>query len=208
MFYNNLIFILILIPLFYFQTKFLIHIIDKNKINILSDQDFSKPQAFHENSVPRAGGISIFLSLILILMYLFLTKNILFFEYISFCTLFFLLGLVDDFKINIAPKFRLMSMTFLLVSLIIFNEFYIEKTGLAFLNSFLEIDIFALFFMCLCFLFIINGSNLIDGFNGLLGIHTLIILSTLCIINLITNNLDLMLFFIVCLYYYFNFSKI
>ena len=107
MFYNNLIFILILIPLFYFQTKFLIHIIDKNKINILSDQDFSKPQAFHENSVPRAGGISIFLSLILILMYLFLTKNILFFEYISFCTLFFLLGLVDDFKINIAPKFIL-----------------------------------------------------------------------------------------------------
>ena len=63
-----------------------------------------------------------------------------------------------------------------LITLAISNKFYIQNTGIAFLNRFLEIDIFALFFVCLCFLFIINGSNLIDGYNGLLGIHTFIIL--------------------------------
>ena len=32
-------------------------------------------------------------------------------------------------------------------------------------------QIFQIIFILLCFLFIINGANLIDGFNGLLTIH-------------------------------------
>jgi len=55
----------------------------------------------------------------------------------------------------------------------------------------LEIDIFALFFVCLCFLFIINGSNLIDGYNGLLSIHALIILINLFFVNYFGGNNDL-----------------
>jgi len=75
--------------------------------------------------------------------------------------------------------------------LIISNNFYVQNTGIDFLNRFLEIDIFALFFICLCFLFIINGSNLIDGYNGLLSIHTLIILINLFVINYSSGNNDL-----------------
>ena len=82
--------------------------------------------------------------------------------------------------------------------MVISNEFYIERTGIGFLNRFLEIDIFALFFVCLCFLFIINGSNLIDGYNGLLSIHTLIILINLFFVNYLNKNNDLA-FFILCL---------
>jgi UDP-N-acetylmuramyl pentapeptide phosphotransferase/UDP-N-acetylglucosamine-1-phosphate transferase len=78
-----------------------------------------------------------------------------------------------------------------LIILVIFNKFYIQNTGMNFLNRLLEIDIFALFFICLCFLFIINGSNLIDGYNGLLSIHTLIILINLVFINYFRGNSDL-----------------
>ena len=78
--------------------------------------------------------------------------------------------------------------------MIIFNGFYIENTGIEFLDRLLEIDIFALFFVCLCFLFIINGSNLIDGYNGLLSIHTLIILINLFFVNYFNENTDLALF--------------
>ena len=74
-------------------------------------------------------------------------------------------------------------MVAILILLVILNEFYIQNTGIAFLNRFLQIDIFALFFLCLCFLFIINGSNLIDGYNCLLGIHSLIILLNLSVRN-------------------------
>ena len=65
------------------------------------------------------------------------------------------------------------------------------------MNNVLQIDIFALFFVCLCFLFIINGSNLIDGYNGLLSIHTLIILINLSFVNYLNKNIDLA-FFILC----------
>ena len=88
-------------------------------------------------------------------------------------------------------------MVVFLITLVILNKFYIDNTGIGFLNRFLEIDIFALFFVCLCFLFIINGSNLIDGYNGLLSIHTLIILINLFFVNYFGGNNDLA-FFIFC----------
>ena len=188
---NNIIFSFLLLFLGYFLKKYFLVMFQKLKFNLLNDDQFKKPQAFHENSTYRLGGIIIFFLLILVFLYLFFSKNIFFIEYISFCTLFFLLGLMDDLKINIRPKFRLLTMVCFLLILIIYNNFYIEKTGIDFLDDLLDIDIFALFFVSLCFLFIINGANLIDGFNGLLGIHTLIIISNLFIVNYITGNQDL-----------------
>ena len=99
-----------------------------------------------------------------------------------------------------------------LLVLVISNEFYVENTGIGFLNRFLQVDIFSLFFVCLCFLFIINGSNLIDGYNGLLGIHALIILINLFFVNYFNENNDLT-FFIFCgiliisLFLRYNFPK-
>ena len=188
MFFNDLIFILILIVYSYFQNRFLINIINNRNIAALSDNNFNKPQAFHEKSTSRLGGITFFSSLILVFLYMFFSKNIFYPEYISFCSLFFLLGLMDDFKINLLPKFRLLIMGALLIILVTSNELYIELTGLKFLNRLLEIDIFAFIFVSLCFLFIINGSNLIDGFNGLLSIHTLIVLLVLLAINFSSKN--------------------
>ena len=42
----------------------------------------------------------------------------------------------------------------------------------------------------MCFLFIINGSNLIDGFNGLLAINLIMINLVLTYINLERANLE------------------
>ena len=99
-----------------------------------------------------------------------------------------------------------------LITLVSYNDFYIEKSGFAFLNDLLKIDIFSIIFVCLCFLFVINGSNLIDGFNGLLGIHALIIFIILFIINLISENNGLMyiLFYsslLTLIFIIFNFPK-
>ena len=41
-----------------------------------------------------------------------------------------------------------------------------------------------IFIFLFCFLFIINGANLIDGFNGLLALQLIIINGFLLIINL------------------------
>ena len=209
---NNIIFSFLLLFFGYFFNKYILKLLYSSKCNYLIDSDYEKPQAFHEKSTYRLGGTTFFLLLMITFLYLFISKNIFFFEYISFCTLFFLLGFIDDLKVKIAPKFRLMIMVAILVFLVIYNKFYIEKTGLEFLNYLLEIDIFSLIFICLCFLFIINGSNLVDGFNGLLSIHSLIIFTILLGINFANENNDLayVLFFIILinlLFIKFNFPK-
>ena len=190
---NNLIFSILLLTFGFIFTKYLVLIIKKSNFNYLADDNFKKPQAFHESSTYRIGGIIIFSLLILVFSYLYFYKNFLLIEYISFCTFFFILGLVDDLKIKIAPKFRLLVMVIFLFVLVSFNEVSIKKTGLEFLDNLIDIDIFSLMFICLCFLFIVNGSNLIDGFNGLLGFHSLIIFAILLFINYFSGNNDLMI---------------
>tara|TARA_B100001250_G_C19756154_1_gene770193 strand:- start:287 stop:1345 length:1059 start_codon:yes stop_codon:yes gene_type:complete len=188
---SNLIlfFFLVIFGLFFYKYFFLI--LNKFNSKLFIDDEFKKPQAFHDISISTSGGIGIFISFLILCLYLFLTKQIVFYEYLSFCTLFFILGLMDDLKFNLKPKLRLVLMVIFLIFLVISNNFYIKNTGIEFLNRFLEIDIFALFFISLCFLFIINGSNLIDGYNGLLGIHALIILINLFFVNFFGGNNDL-----------------
>ena len=209
---NNIIFSSSLILFVFFISKFFLHFFNKTEFKILKDDQFNKPQAFHENSTYRLGGLIIFLSLSCVIFYLFVSKKYFISEYISFCILFFFLGFFDDLKIDIKPKFRLFLMIIFLIFLIIFHEFKIERISLEYLDHLIKIDIFALFFVCLCFLFIINGSNLIDGFNGLLGIHSFIILFILSSINLIAeiNNLSLILFCmssIILVFILFNFPN-
>jgi len=187
---NNIIFSIFLLLISFFFNKYFLLILNNGKHSILCDNNFNKPQAFHEDPTYRIGGICIIFFLTLSLSYLFFFKNFFYLDYVTFCSLFFILGLLDDLKIDIAPKFRLGAMICMLVFLIISNDIYIERTGLDFINRLLTIDIFALIFMGLCFLFIINGSNLIDGFNGLLGIHSLIIIVILFAINLINNDIE------------------
>ena len=139
---NNIIFSFLLISFGYFFTKYLLLFFEKSKNNYLIDNQFKKLQAFHESPTYRLGGVAIFSSLILVFLYLYFFKDIFFPEYLSFCTLFFFLGLVDDLKINIRPKFRLLIMIVFLAILVTSNKFYVEKSGLQFLNHLLEIDFF------------------------------------------------------------------
>ena len=209
---NNLILPFILIGFGFLFYKYFLFISNKYNLKLLIDDELKKPQAFHEFAVPTTGGLGIFFSFLILCLYLFLSKQIIYYEFLSFCTLFFILGFLDDLKLNIMPKLRLIMMIIFLFALIISNKFYVENTGIDFLNRFLEIDIFALFFVCLCFLFIINGSNLIDGYNGLLGIHTLIILTNLFFVNHFNGNNDLASFIfygilIVIIFLIYNFPK-
>jgi len=189
---DNLIFFFFLIVSSVLFNKYFLLIFKKYNHKILIDDQFKKPQAFHNSPTPIIGGLSIFLSFLLVYLYLFLFQNIIYYEYISFSILFFLLGFTDDLKINLRPKMRLGLMILFLVLLINYNNFYIEKTGIEILNNWLdESNIFSVLFIGLCFLFIINGANLIDGYNGLLGFHSLIIILNLFFVNYINENYNL-----------------
>ena len=107
---NDIIFSFLLLVGSYAINKYLIILLKNSKFNFLEDNQFKKPQAFHDISTPRLGGIIIFIQLIIVCLYLFYSKNIFHLEYISFCLLFFFLGFLDDIKINLSQTSRLLFM--------------------------------------------------------------------------------------------------
>ena len=146
---------------------------------IYLDKDFLKPQSFHDTPTPRIGGILILIFSIFYLIF-FKEKNIFFYSIISLGTLFFTIGFFDDLKFKVEPELRLLFMLALSFLIIYLLEIKINYTQIKFLDDLINYNkISQTLFICICLLFIINGSNFIDGFNGLLIIHYLIILSIL-----------------------------
>jgi UDP-GlcNAc:undecaprenyl-phosphate/decaprenyl-phosphate GlcNAc-1-phosphate transferase len=184
----------------------------KIKKGILLDQDFLKPQAFHELAIVRAGGLACIISLNIFFIIYYLIYLKVLFEYLFLCNLIFLVGFFDDLKIKISPSKRLALMIIFLLTLIYFVPIKIFNIDIPYINNFLNNEIFASFFVLLCFLFIINGANLIDGFNGLLSINLIIINSILIYINLKNDNTEFAIFIIgqliiLLCFLLFNFPK-
>ena len=204
------------LSIFTLITFFIFLIISKNshkiKKGILLDQDFIKPQAFHKSATGRAGGLAgvISLNIFFIIYYLIFSKIL--FEYLFLCNLMFLIGFLDDLKIKISPSKRLALMIIFLFALIYFIPIKILNIDIQYINIFLNNEIFSSFFVLLCFLFIINGANLIDGFNGLLSVNLIIINSVLIYINLNNDNTEFSVFvigqiIILLSFLLFNFPK-
>ena len=154
----------------------------------LFDKDFLKPQAFHDLPITRSGGIAVILSLsIFFIIYYLLYAEVLY-DYIFISYSAFLVGFLDDLRVNIKPLTRLTIMLILLFIFIYFLPIKILNIDIPFLTFLMSNHMFSSIFVLLCFLFIINGANLIDGFNGLLAINLIIINIILVYIN-INNNL-------------------
>jgi UDP-GlcNAc:undecaprenyl-phosphate/decaprenyl-phosphate GlcNAc-1-phosphate transferase len=178
----------------------------------LIDRDFLKPQAFHKKPIARIGGLIILSLFLLFILFYFLILDTFLKDYLVITLLLFFLGFLDDLKIKINPNIRLVFMLALLIFCINVFSIEINKSGLEFLNSWLENNIFQICFVLLCFLFVINGANLVDGFNGLLAIHFLLINSIYLLLNLSNqnDNISIILFvqiIIVLSFLLFNFPK-
>ena len=169
-------------------TFFILLIINKYshkiKNGILFDQDFLKPQAFHQYPVSRGGGMAGVISFNIFLVFYYLIYSKVLLEYFFICNLMFLIGFLDDLKIKISPSRRLILMIIFLFFCIRFVPIEILNVDIPFLSTLLNNNTFSSLFVLLCFLFVINGANLIDGFNGLLAINLIIINSILAYINL------------------------
>jgi len=193
---------------------FIINFILKKTPKLISlfnmiDKDYSKPQSFHDNPTPRIGGIFLILNLIIFTFY---NNFFLEAEYLVFLLsiLFFIVGFIDDAKIIENPKIRLALLILTIIGFLLISNFKIDKTGIEILNNLSnEYFLFRLTFILLCFLTIINGSNFIDGFNGLLILHSIIIFTILTFINF-ENYLfiqTLTVLFSLFVIIFFNFPK-
>ena len=117
-----------------------------------------------------------------------------------------LIGLLADFKILNDPKFRfILQILLLFILTFIFKEYLVNIFN--YLNNYFPFNIFGYFFFIFLFIAIssilINGTNFIDGYNGLV---TIIFIFQLIIYYMITESVFLIhIIFIFLIYLYFNF---
>ena len=135
---------------------------DKIGNGILLDHDFKKPQAFHNELIPRSGGLAGIISLLIFfILYNLLFQEILI-DYLMLSIFMFSLGFLEDINFKINPNYRLILMIALLVFFITSFSIDLGTIDFVFLNYWMKNNIFSIIFLTLCFLFIINGANLID----------------------------------------------
>ena len=182
------------------------------KSGVLLDSDFEKPQSFHEKAVTRSGGIAAIISISIFFVIYYLLYSKILYEYIFISYSMFLIGVIDDLKIKVKPFKRLLIMILMLFTFIYFFQIKILNIDIPLLEFIYNNHFFSSIFTVLCFLFIINGANLIDGFNGLLSLNLIIINVILAYINLENANLEFSLLIIAQIiillsFLLFNFPK-
>ena len=124
----------------------------KFKGGALLDKDFLKPQAFHELPVTRSGGIAAVISLSIFFIIYYLLYSKILYDYILISYSVFLLGFLDDLRINIKPLSRLIIMILLLFVFIYILPIKILNVDIPFLTYLMSSHLFSSIFVLLCFL--------------------------------------------------------
>ena len=160
-------FILLLITLIAFALRsFLL----KKKILVNLSGDLHQ-KFTNQKKVPLVGGLLIFASF----SYLYLFDLDL--KFYFFLLLIFFLGLGSDLKIFKSAFLKLLIQIFIIFLMVKYTDLQLSNIGINFIDNLNQDIYFNYLFVSFCIAIIINGSNFIDGMNGLsLGYFIIILL--------------------------------
>ena len=158
---------------------FLFFAIKIKKTKHLKNFSGEKHQKFTTSkNIPLTGG---FFIIIVFLSVLFEKNNF----FLISIILIFSLGLLSDLNRIISPNKRLFAQVMIVLFLIILTKLGINSTRVIILDQFLGNKIVNIFFVSFCVLILINGTNFIDGLNGLsIGYYLMV---TVALLN---NNFE------------------
>ena len=141
-----------------------------NKKNLLQSFTGDNHQKFVEKTnIPLTGGIVIILSSLFNLNFEF---QIFYFIFIFI----FIIGLLSDIKYLKSAKKRFLMQILTIFLFVVYYDLSISNVRVFFIDFFLEYKFFSYIFVSFCLLIVVNGSNFIDGLNGLiLGYYSTII---------------------------------
>ena len=178
-----------------FMSILFINFIFKSKNFLLNYTGLKHQTYIQQNKVPLSGG---FILLIFFLLNyndqnLILTINIF---------LFFFIGLIGDLNLFKTATLRLMIQILLIIFFVLSLDISIIDLRFRFLNEILDNFYLNIFFVSFCFLVLINGSNFIDGCNGLaIGYYLIIYYFLFYLIKnqIVISEINLFLSLIFCL---------
>ena len=176
------------ILIFFFIFNFFL-IINFRKINFFKI-NIDKPdnkRKIHKKPTPLAGGIIIYINILIYWIILSFSENLLnyeiFFEnlyslniFIFFASAVFLLGFLDD-RYNIKANIKFLVLICIIFILLLFDkDLILNDLRFSFYSKSIFLDSYLIFFSIFCFLVFLNAFNMFDGINLQSSIYSLIIL--------------------------------
>ena len=144
----------------------------------IDKSDTIKPQNFHTDNTPRAGGIGVLGGLI------FVSTLTLGFQFLLSIFVAFLSGIFEDFHNSLSPKLRLVLQVFTALSAIFLTNAVVTYLGLGITMPYWVGVIFSVF----AIVGMMNAINIIDGFNGLASGIILLILTSFALTSYKTGD--------------------
>ncbi len=153
--------------------------------NLLIDYKLEKHKRFSSKSKSNSIG-GILLIFYFIFQYIYLSKE---FYLLALLALITIIGFMSDIKKLNNVGFRFFLQLVLIIFFISILDYKIISTKIDFFDNILKNQFFNIFFVTFCLMVLINGSNFIDGLNGLLIKYNLIIY--LIIYFVFSDNLNI-----------------
>ena len=189
--------------LIFYSYLLIIFIICRFIFKNLKSKFYKKHQKFAgKESIPLIGGIIIFIFIGINFEYF--NEYILFFSFLILC-----LGISSDCDFINSPKIRLIVQSSLIVIFVDMLNLNIPDLRNEFLNNLISNNYFNVLFVSFCLLVLINGSNFIDGLDGLnLGYFLSIVIVILILSQsskiIINKNQFMVLFYILTFLFLLN----
>jgi len=177
--------------LFAFSLSFFLNFIFIYLFNHKKFRDtFEGPQKFHVFPTPRVGGLAIVLSVII--------SAIFFYYFVFYKTeIFYILlsaipitvaGLVEDIVKKVTVKIRLFAAFISVIIGILLLNIVIISIDIPFFDNLFQIRVFAYIFTILAISGVANSINIIDGYNGLSSVVSILIFLALGYVSFELND--------------------
>jgi UDP-GlcNAc:undecaprenyl-phosphate/decaprenyl-phosphate GlcNAc-1-phosphate transferase len=165
-------------------TQYILIRVSRRSDLLMDDHNSDLPQKIHTMPTPRVGGLGIFIA-----SFLFCIDNKIGFLLLACSVPAFFAGFFEDLFSNLSPKKRLVIMMASAWTAIYFlNAVVLNYGAFVIPDSYYFVGVIISF---IAILGLINGANLIDGFNGLLAGTALVIFGAFTYISILMNDADL-----------------
>ena len=125
------------------------------------------PQKIHHGNISRLGGLSIFLTILVMAIIEYNQETNLYLLFVLISMPVFVCGFFEDITQSVSPKIRLLGSVISGVLFIIMFDIHITNIGIHFVDIMLNYKFIAILFTVLCITYLIQAFNIIDGLNGL-----------------------------------------
>lgn len=152
------------------------------------------PQKFHKGNVPRIGGLTVYLALLAVGFLFFIEKPFAL-EYLLLMLSsvpVFAGGFLDDVKIKISPRTRLLFASISALLVIFLFDARVISSDLPHVDSIFKFYFVSLVFTVFALVGISNAFNIIDGYNGLTSGVAIVIFGSYAYVSYLQGDLFLL----------------